>query len=58
MNDKITKNEEHFNEIRRKKEAENEEKRSQTNRRLESEFHRSDSNVIEKFRGENNEKIS
>jgi hypothetical protein len=53
MNDKITKNEEHFNEIRRKKEAENAKKRSQTNRRLESEFNRTDNNVIEKFRGEN-----
>ncbi len=46
----IQKNEEHYNEIRRKKEAENEEKLNQTNRRLESEFRGADSNVIEKFK--------
>ncbi len=49
---KIEKNEEYYDEIRKQKEAENAEKRSQTNRRLESEFNRSDSNVIEKFKGE------
>ncbi len=52
MNDKITKNEEHFNEIRRKKEAENKEKLSQTQRRLESEFHRPETDFIKKFKGE------
>ncbi len=58
MNEKIEKDEEYYDKIRKQKAAENAEKRSQTNRRLESEFHRSDSNVIEKFRGENNEKIN
>jgi hypothetical protein len=53
MNDKITKNEEHFNEIRRKKEAENREKLNQTNRRIESEFNRAETDFIKKFRGEN-----
>jgi hypothetical protein len=54
MNDKITKNEEHFNEIRRKKEAENKEKLSQTNRRLEleSEFNRPETDFIKRFKGE------
>ncbi len=50
---KTEKNEEYYDEIRKQKEAENKEKLSQTNRRLESEFHRTDNNVIEKFRGEN-----
>jgi hemin uptake protein HemP len=49
---KIEKDEEYFNKIRAAKEAENKEKLSQTNRRLESEFHRTDNNVIEKFKGE------
>ncbi len=50
---KIEKNEAYYDEIRKQKAAENAEKRSQTNRRLESEFNRPDNNVIEKFRGEN-----
>jgi hypothetical protein len=49
---KTEKNEAYYDEIRKQKEAENAEKRSQTNRRLESEFNRTDNNVIEKFRGE------
>ncbi len=49
---KTEKNEEYYDKIRAQKEAENAEKRSQTNRRLESEFHRTDNNVIEKFKGE------
>jgi hypothetical protein len=54
MNDKITKNEEHFNEIRKQKEAENKEKLSQTNRRLEleSEFNRPETDFIKRFKGE------
>ncbi len=50
MNEKIEKNEAYYDEIRKQKEAENHEKRSQTNRRLESEFNRSDNNVIENFK--------
>ncbi len=50
---KTEKNEQYYDEIRKQKEAENAEKRSQTQRRLESEFNRPDNNVIEKFRGEN-----
>jgi hypothetical protein len=52
MNEQIEKNEEYYDKIRKQKAAENAEKRSQTNRRLESEFNRTDNNVIEKFKGE------
>ncbi len=52
MNEQTEKNEAYYDEIRAAKEAENKEKLSQTQRRLESEFNRSDSNVIEKFKGE------
>jgi hypothetical protein len=48
----IQKNEEYYDKIRAQKEAETREKRSKTQRRLESEFHRTDNNVIEKFREE------
>jgi hypothetical protein len=57
---KIEKNEQYYDEIRKQKEAENKEKLSQTNRRLEleSEFNRAETDFIKKFRGENNEKIN
>ena len=50
---KIEKNEAYYDEIHNKKAAEEREKRGKTNRRLESEFHRTDNNVIEKFKEEN-----
>jgi hypothetical protein len=51
---KIEKNEEYYDEIRKQKEAENKEKLSQTNRRLEleSEFNRAETDFIKKFKGE------
>jgi hypothetical protein len=47
---KIEKNEAYYDEIRKQKEAENKEKRSQTNRRLEDEFNRPEKDFIEKFK--------
>jgi hypothetical protein len=47
---KKEKNEAYYDEIRKQKEAENKEKLSQTNRRLE-EFNRPETDFIEKFRG-------
>ncbi len=55
---KIEKNEQYYDEIRKQKEAENKEKLSQTNRRLESEFNRGEKDFIKRFKGENNEKIN
>ncbi len=51
---KTEKNEEYYDKIRAQKEAENREKRSQTNRRLEleSEFNRAETDFIKKFKGE------
>ncbi len=49
---KTEKNEEYYDEIRAAKEAENAKKRSQTNRRLESEFNRPEKDFIKKFKGE------
>ncbi len=49
---KIQKNEEYYDKIRAQKEAENKEKLSQTQRRLESEFNRPETDFIKKFRGE------
>ncbi len=49
---KIEKNEAYYDEIRKQKEAENKEKLSQTNRRLESEFNRTETDFIKKFKGE------
>jgi hypothetical protein len=49
---KTEKNEEYYDKIRKQKEAENAEKLSQTNRRLESEFNRPETDFIKKFKGE------
>ncbi len=49
---KIEKDEQYYDEIRKQKEAENKEKLSQTNRRLESEFNRPETDFIKKFKGE------
>jgi hemin uptake protein HemP len=49
---KTEKNEEYYNEIRKQKDAENKEKLSQTQRRLESEFNRPETDFIKKFKGE------
>ncbi len=49
---KTEKNEQYYDEIRKQIEAENREKRSQTNRRLESEFHRPENDFIKRFKGE------
>ncbi len=49
---KIEKDEEYYDKIRKQKEAENKEKLSQTNRRLESEFHRPENDFIKRFKGE------
>ncbi len=52
---KIEKDEQYYDKIRKQKEAENKEKLSQTNRRieLESEFNRPETDFIKKFKGEN-----
>ncbi len=57
---KIEKDEQYYDEIRKQKAAENKEKLDKTNRRLEleSEFNRPETDFIKRFRGENNEKIS
>jgi hemin uptake protein HemP len=50
---KIEKDEEYYDKIRKQKEAENKEKLNQTNRRLESEFNRAETDFIKRFKGEN-----
>ncbi len=49
---KIEKDEEYYDKIRKQKEAENKEKLSQAQRRLESEFNRTETDFIKKFKGE------